>query len=1289
MIVNNNKPGRNLLWHVISTSYFVDENAHVKKLIDYLNLNETDQIFIQKTATELVANSREQYPLKPFDSFLKEYDLSTEEGTTIMCIAESILRIPDTKTGDALIEDKISGANWKKHIGESESLFVNAATWAFLLTGKILKTSKNNDQKLEIDLNHFLYNSSKPIIRQAVQQAIKIISNHFIISNNIENALDKLLKQNKSTSSYSFDMLGEAAITEPDAVKYFDKYMHAIKYIQSSVHNRSLYDAGVSIKLSALHPRYEYTHYESVIQRLYLRLKKLALAAKKADMNFVIDAEEVNRLELQLDLFERLCAEPELKNWQGLGIAVQAYQKRAYAVVNWLVSLAQQSKRRIMLRLVKGAYWDTEIKRAQVLGLKNYPVFTRKESTDVSFLACAKKILNHNDVIYPMFATHNAHSIAAIQSFVGEYYDFEFQRLYGMGEQIYALVNSTATNLKCRVYAPCGEYQELLPYLVRRLLENGANTSFVNQVLDHSIPAEDVATNPIQKLISYSSYHNSKIPLPDKIYQPFWQNSCGLEVAQEEVFKHLQKVINKKNREILYATSIVNGQFLNGRQQKVFNSASPKHQIATITTATNENIAQAIENAQKAFPEWMTTSVEKRAEYLLTIADLLEAHRDEFIQLCIQEAGKTVTNAIAEIREAVDFCRYYSYQARALFTSPYKILDSNVQVEHLGNGVIACISPWNFPLAIFVSQVVAALVAGNTVIAKPAEQTPVIAFKAVQLMHTAGIPVNVLQLIIGGGKIGEQIIEDNRIAGVVFTGSTAVARKIRKVLSNPHRTHATLIAETGGINAMVVDSSALLEQTVKNVIESSFDSAGQRCSALRVVYVQQDIFDEFIRLLTGAMAELIIGDPANIQTDIGPIINQTAKQDLQEYDDVISEVGTLIYKCNSTAIDQSNNYFNPCAYQIDSIDQIYKEAFGPILHVISYSAEKIQTIVNNINKQGYGLTFGIQSRIQTFIEKVSKDIRAGNIYINQNIIGATVGIQPFGGENLSGTGPKAGGPHYLLALTKEKRSKKNNSVKNNVAVIKTDVKEHEYSNQAQIESAINCAEKFSYEFNFMKNETRIEYLNYIKDQLDRNREKYFRNVEVEYSISIINEYKKILINNSKKIVFKIGPTGQRNELHLYNRGPILYANNSQSSLSSFVGTIAANIVIGNPLLIVSNNGSTQVNKYLYKKYIHIDLQEKYIFYLVIKNQAMFKDMLTNPIFTGFIFSERYEKLSEIEKIIANRNGPIVPFIDLQENQLTGGLLANPKNLYLICTERTISTNTTAMGGNTALYSLIE
>lgn len=1289
MVVHSTRPTRNSFWQNIADNYSVDEETHVKRLIKDLNLNEIQQSKIQQAAIELVTNTRSHNPLKPFDSFLKEYDLSTEEGTTIMCIAEAILRIPDAKTGDALIEDKISAGNWRKHIGESESLFVNATTWAFLLTGKILNTNKNNHHDLEKTFNEILYHSSRPIIRQAVKQAIKIISDHFIISNNIENALDKILKQHKKTSFYSFDMLGEAAITEHDADQYFNKYLHAIKYIQSSIHNRSLYDAGVSIKLSALHPRYEYTQYDSVMHRLYPKLKNLALAAKHAEMNFVIDAEEVERLELQLDLFERLCLESELKDWQGLGLAVQTYQKRAYAVIDWLVELAQKSKRRIMLRLVKGAYWDTEIKRAQMLGLKDYPVFTRKEATDVSYLACAKKILKHTDALYPMFATHNAYSVAAILNFAGEKQDFEFQRLYGMGEQLYALLTSiTANDFKCRVYAPCGEYQELLPYLVRRLLENGANTSFVNQILDHSIAAENVAINPIQKLNEHSSFRNPKIPIPKNIYQPYWQNSLGIELTQEAEWARLQKMLSENKNRIWHAASIVKGKPCSGVAKDVFSPANPNNKIATVAEVTTKQIDQAIECAQQAFPAWKATRVEHRVDCLLEIAELLETQRDDFIQLCIKEAGKTIGSAVAEIREAIDFCRYYAYQAKKLFAKPYNILNSTVQVEHQGHGVIVCISPWNFPLAIFVGQVIAALVTGNTVIAKPAEQTPIIAFKAVQLMHLAGIPKNVLQLIIGDGIIGAQIVNDARIAGVVFTGSTNVARKIRKALSKYHHCGAPLVAETGGLNAMLVDSSALLEQTVKDVIQSAFDSAGQRCSALRVVFVQQDIYDEFMRLLKGTTQELIIGDPVDMQTDIGPIIDQPAKQDLLNYEESISDIGTFIYKCNSSNLKQGNNYYSPSIYQIDSTEQIHQEAFGPILHVISYAAENVQAVLNDINNMKYGLTFGVQSRIQALTNKASKDIRAGNIYVNRTMIGATVGIQPFGGERLSGTGPKAGGPHYLMVLTKENRFEKK-SIEQNTANT-NDVAQHcEEVNPSQIESAINALEKHSHMFNFMHNELRIKYLDYMLDQLENNKDEFQTKTDLENAISVINEYKNVLNKNVKHTLFEIGPTGQRNELYLYNRGPMLYVHNARNTLTCYVSVLAANLVIGNPLLIISNNMYIDTSQYFYKLLIHNDLQEKYFFNLLVDNKTTLTKLLVDPSLYGFIILANTKNLTEMENTVANRSGLITPFFNLQDNRATGGVFSNPKNLYLISTERTISTNTTAMGGNTALYSLTE
>ncbi|MCZ6564526.1 MAG: bifunctional proline dehydrogenase/L-glutamate gamma-semialdehyde dehydrogenase PutA [Gammaproteobacteria bacterium] len=1335
MIFSYRCPKRDKLRQAIFNNHVINEANYIPQLIKYIDLKNSDHESIKNAAIDLVTKVRKLPHVGMLDAFLKEYDLSTEEGVTIMCIAESILRIPDAKTGNALIQDKLTSANWDKHIGHSRSLFVNASTWAFLFTGQILHARNSENTELQNTLSKILSDSSKPVIRQAILQAIKSISNHFIIGNEIQGGFKKSRERNNRIYRYSFDMLGEAAITSEDADKYFEKYLFAIRYLNNYGNNDPIMSPGVSIKLSALHPRYEFAKYSSVFDRLYPRLKNLAKQAKQANINFVIDAEETDRLDLQLDLFETLCHESCLQEWNGLGLAIQAYQKRAFYVIDWLSTLAKITDRRIMVRLVKGAYWDSEIKRAQLLGLENYPVFTRKESTDISYLACAKNILNHTDDFYPMFATHNAHTISAILNFAGNYRDFEFQRLYGMGEQLYSfIVTSKETCLPCRVYAPCGKYKELLPYLVRRLLENGANTSFVNRILDTSIPVKQVVADPILTINKQASISNPKIPLPPYLYYPHRINSHGLDLTQETTLLNLREKLEKNSYNNWRATSIVNGQAPQGIETDVYTPSNKNKKIGAVIWATKEDVDLAIQHAQQAFSSWHTTTPSYRANCLIRAAELLESHADELIALCILEAGKTIANAVAEVREAVDYCRYYAHQANRLFRNPSFIAGSTIKVDYIGCGVFACISPWNFPLAIFLGQIVAALVAGNTAVAKPAKQAPLIAAKAVQILHQAGIPPEVLHLIIGDGKVGAAIVNDYKIAGVVFTGSTMVAREISKALNNGHRCCMPLIAETGGINAMVIDSSALLEQAVVDVIQSAFDSAGQRCSALRVVYVQEAIAEEFLRLLKGAMAELEIGDPSYLAPDIGPIIDQKAKRELEQYEQEISKVGQLIYKSKVLSSLKEGNFFAPCAYEIESIKQIKKEAFGPILHVIRYAASKTDGVLNEINSSGYGLTFGVHSRINSFTKRTSEIVRAGNIYINRNMIGATVGIQPFGGERMSGTGPKAGGPHYLYKFTRETRTvlnhshtnikyklnsndlceRKEYSIEPSIDVDLSDECENitlllkhiiinasvKYSNEEHAKRAIQLAENKLTQFDSMENEQRADYLNHIYKNLDKYRDEIIsiyssefsleRNVvnnELEQAISVASDYKNNLDNNSKHIIFEFGPTGERNELELHNRGVFVFFCDKSPILLSFTSALAATISIGNPLLVIANKNTLFTTFCLANNLIHPKLYAKYIYYLPVNDQGLVSNIFTDNRISGYIYFNTKSNLINVEKLVANREGPLVSLIADLNNQATGGPLANTDNLFLISAERTITTNTTAIGGNAALYCM--
>ena len=1335
MIFSYNCPIRSKRRQAIFNHHLTSEDELIEQLIQYLNVNNSAQKKIQNVAQELVTKVRDLPHLATLDAFLKEYDLSTEEGITIMCIAESILRIPDADTGNALIQDKLASANWEKHVGHSNSLFVNASTWAFLLSGKMLHVKSGKSPELEITLSKIIARSSTPVIRQAVQQAIKLISNHFIIGSNIQNSYRKSIEQNNKQYRYSFDMLGEAAITSEDANNYFEKYLDAIRHLNELENNDPVLGPGVSIKLSALHPRFEFHKYKSVFDSLYPKLKTLAIKANQANIGLVIDAEETDRLDIQLDLFKTLCHEACLNNWNGLGIAVQAYQRRAFFVIDWLIELAKSTKRRIMLRLVKGAYWDSEIKRAQQLGLMGYPVYTRKESTDISYLACARKILKHTDFIFPMFATHNAHTISAILHLAENYRDFEFQRLYGMGEQLYSfIISSEKYRFPCRVYAPCGEYKELLPYLVRRLLENGANTSFVNQILDPSIAVNEVVADPVLAIKNKSSIANTKIPLPENIYQPHWPNSTGIDLTQEKSLSRLKEDIEKNIDLSWNAASIINGNAQYGEIVSYFSPSNRDKKIGNVVWANNKDVEIAIQYAQQAFPNWNATPVIERISCLIKFSELLQTHADELIALCVYEAGKTVVSAVAEVREAIEFCYYYAYQANKLFNSKPEDGEFTFKVHYSGCGVIACISPWNFPLAIFVGQITAALVTGNTIIAKPAEQTPLIANKVVNLLHQAGIPVEVLQLIIGNGEIGAAIVRNKIITGVAFTGSIQVAREIRKSVSDESRCCIPVVAETGGINAMMIDSSALLEQAVVDVIQSAFDSAGQRCSALRVVFVQKDIAEEFFRLLQGAIAELEIGDPGLLSTDIGPIIDTNAKCELERYEQKISNIGKLIYKSKIPSSLRQDNFFGPCVYEIDSIDQIKKEAFGPILHVIKFSASRKHDVINEINSTGYGLTFGIQSRINSFSKQASSLARVGNIYINRNMIGATVGIQPFGGEKMSGTGPKAGGPNYLYKFTTETRTALNqtaskythqkNAFKGNtpeIITIKSSVDESSsskgeninialqkesikaqvnFADQKHVRNAIVAAEKNITEFDEMTNEQRVGYINYIFERLDAHQLEIINYYSTEFGLDrgntfnelgaakeIASKYIKLVNNNFRQFEFDFGPTGESNELEMHNRGVFVFYSDKDPYLLEFISALSATIAIGNPLIVISKINTLFTSWSCSTFLIHPDIFTKYIHYLPINDNSLLRNVFIDQSISGYICSTTIEYLSELERLVVSRKGPLTPLIANVENQNTGGPLANPRNIYLIGTERSVSTNTSAIGGNTTLYCI--
>jgi RHH-type transcriptional regulator, proline utilization regulon repressor / proline dehydrogenase / delta 1-pyrroline-5-carboxylate dehydrogenase len=952
------------------------------------------------------------------EAFLHEYSLSTREGIMLMCLAEALLRIPDPETGDRLIRDKLSFGDWARHLGHSESLFVNASTWGLMLTGRLVRVDLEGGGDVGPRFTRLVQRLGEPVVRQAILQAMRVLGRHFVLGQTIEAAIRRARELEHKGYRYSYDMLGEGAKTTVDAERYQLAYRDAIAaIIKAAAGDELMARPSISIKLSALHPRYELAQHRRFEAELLPRLLELLADARAGRITVTIDAEEADRLEPSLDLFERLSAAPELGGWDGLGLAVQAYQKRALHVIAWLEDLARRHRRRIPVRLVKGAYWDTEIKRAQEQGFDDYPVFTRKLATDVSYLVCARRLLAGGDAFYPQFATHNAQTLASIIEVAGDRRAFEFQRLHGMGEALYADLKADADlDIACRVYAPVGSHQDLLPYLVRRLLENGANTSFVNRILDPAVPIEHLVGDPALQLARIEPKANPKIPLPPALYGPGRKNSRGVDLADPDELARLAARIETEFAPGLVAAS--------GSQEPKpsYDPADRSREIGRVSEADPAAVERAVAQAERGFASWDRTPVETRAACLERAADLYEANAPELLAWCVREAGKTLVDAVAEVREAVDFLRYYAVQARAGVPPselPGPTGESN-QIALHGRGAFAAISPWNFPLAIFTGQVAAALVVGNAVIAKPAPQTPLIAARAVALLHEAGVPEDALILLPGGPEVGARLVESPAIAGVAFTGSTRAAWQINRTLAAKDGPIPALIAETGGQNAMLVDSSALTEQVVADVLLSAFRSAGQRCSALRVLYLQDAIADRVLEMLAGAMLELRVGDPGQLATDVGPVIDDAARERLIRHAERMQREARLIQRLPLDPALAAGCFFAPHAFEIETIEQLEGEVFGPILHVVRFAGSHLDQVVDAINGTGYGLTLGVHSRIDQTIERVLERARAGNIYVNRNIIGAVVGVQPFGGERLSGTGPKAGGPHYLPRFATER-----------------------------------------------------------------------------------------------------------------------------------------------------------------------------------------------------------------------------------------------------------------------------
>ncbi len=1007
----------------INPQYLADEQGWVRTLADHARLPENSARNVGARALALVQAVRgARGSGGALDAFLREYSLASREGVILMCLAEALLRIPDGETADRLIADKIPTGAWDEHLGDSESLLVNASTWGLMLTGRVVALDRNEVGETRSWYSRLVGKLGEPVARAALKQAMRILGHQFVMGRDIESALERAAGKDERVYRYSFDMLGEAALTRADAARYREKYSAAIAAVGRAVEARESITArhSISIKLSALHPRYEFAQADRVVKELYPVIEQLVRAARDAGVGVTLDAEEAERLEISLLLVDKLLQSEVTRGYAGFGLAVQAYQKRAYATLEWLVERLRATDRRITLRLVKGAYWDSEIKRAQERGLAGYPVFTRKPNTDVSYLACAR-LLESAERIYPQFATHNAHTIAQVaEIFGGDPNRFEFQRLHGMGAELYdSVVRGPWGQYACRVYAPVGAHEDLLPYLVRRLLENGANTSFVNRIVDASLPAEEVVADPIAEVDAFERVAHPRIPLPVNLFGNERLNSRGFNFADGQAVDALLRDCERASSQTWSAAPIIDGQIRTGAASAVRNPARTAEEIGSVVDADEATVAAAIAGAVRVQEEWDALGGEKRAVILERAAILYEEHNAALVARCVREAGKTLPDAIGEVREAVDFLRYYALRARREFTHEATLPGPTGERNLLrlrGKGVFGCISPWNFPLAIYTGQVAAALAAGNTVVAKPAEQTPLTAAYATGLLLQAGVPPAALQFVPGDGAVGGALTRDPRLAGVVFTGSTDTARAIERSLAGRPGAIGTLIAETGGLNVMLADSSALAEQLVLDTVQSGFNSAGQRCSALRILLVQEEIAPRVQTLLAGCMDELRVGDPSRLSTDIGPVIDDDALRMLEQH--AASIVKRARWSHRAPAARGEGRFFAPLAVEIDSLENL-REVFGPVVHVLRYRARDLDAVVASVNALGYGLTLGIHTRIDGLAQRIARSLRVGNVYINRNMIGAVVGVQPFGGMGLSGTGPKAGGPHYLHRMATE------------------------------------------------------------------------------------------------------------------------------------------------------------------------------------------------------------------------------------------------------------------------------
>ena len=1188
----------------IRAAYLEQEDLALERLRSLIPLDTAQRKQITLHAADLIAQVRAHHAPGVMQSFLSEYGLSTQEGVALMCLAEALLRVPDAETIDELIQDKIVPHDWASHIGDSGSILVNASTWALMLTGRVL--DQEPDGVVGV-LQSMLRRMGEPVIRLAVERAMREMGEQFVLGQNISEATENGNPMVAQGYSYSYDMLGEAARTDPDAQQYHAAYATAIEFIAGRAKSDDLRDnPGISVKLSALHPRYEATQRTRMLPVMCSRLLDLAQKAKAARVGLNIDAEESDRLDLSLDIVEQVLEDNSLIGWDGFGVVVQAYGPRASHVIDWLYGVSARLDRKIMVRLVKGAYWDTEIKRSQVMGLPGFPVFTRKASTDVSYIACASKLMGMRDRIYPQFATHNAHTIASILNLAGNDRDnFEFQRLHGMGDALHDIV-LRAEKARCRIYAPVGTHEDLLAYLVRRLLENGANSSFVNQIVDLDISPEEIAVDPLDELDGFAQVTNPGITRPEEIYLPERRNSKGWDINDPLMHEELMAM----RASFLYPFSwSVNRDAEAGQ---LFNPADPKDCVGSINLFDPGWVDECVMTALAAQQDWESLDVDKRAELLLRTADLYEQNAGELFALLAREAGKTLIDAIAELREAVDFLRYYASNAKSL------------EFGTCARGVIVCISPWNFPLAIFSGQIAATLATGNTVLAKPAEQTPLIANRAIELFYEAGMSKDVLHLLPGPGEtVGAALTSHPEIAGVCFTGSTEVAKLIDRQLAKTAKPEAMLIAETGGLNAMIVDSTALIEQAVEDIVEGAFRSAGQRCSALRILYVQNEVCEKLLTMLYGAMDALVVGNPLEIATDVGPIIDQDSMLKIRNYCTSMEEKGRLLYQIKSPKI---GYFIPPTVIRIDSILDMEEEVFGPVLHVASFESNQIETVIEDINRSGYGLTFGLHTRIDNRVQETVNATRVGNLYINRNQIGAIVGSQPFGGEGLSGTGPKAGGPHYLRRFR---------------------LARHQVSMSESVPSATVIEKQYF--------EETINALRKVPSMAAHESISKLRSLLRGKAAGAMSECARI----DSGPVDLPGPTGESNQLILHPLGIVAcLSDNSENLLNLVIQALR----MGNHIIAIGADATRSLRPLLggCPQLRAID--------------ASFDPLWLEDLNVDAVATDHSQSLTEIRRILAHRPGPIIR------------LITEPINPAAFAMERAICIDTTAAGGNAALLA---